>query len=169
MKKTILITFILVTGLSLSQGSLGKGGKQLNAGFGFSSWGLPVYLGLDFGVHEDITLGLEFSYRRYRYKYKPYDYNHAVLGFSGNANYHFNRILSLPEKLDLYAGINIGFYHWIYDPDYYGYDYGSKTSGLGLGGQLGIRYFFTDKLAINLEGGGGNAFSGGKLGITFKF
>lgn len=164
MKKTILITFILITSLSFSQAPLGKGGKQLNAGVGFSTWGVPLYLGADFGVHEDITLGLEVSYRQYKQKYSGIYYNQAIWGFSGNANYHFNTLLSIPEKWDLYAGINVGFFYWTYDSDYSG----DKTSGLGLGGQLGLRYFFNDKFAINLEGGGGNAFSGGKLGLTIK-
>jgi outer membrane immunogenic protein len=46
---------------------------------------------------------------------------------------------------------------------------GSHTSGVGLGAQLGGRYYFSDKFGINLEVGGGNAFSGGKFGISVKF
>ncbi|MGV3631429.1 MAG: hypothetical protein ACO1O6_09485 [Bacteroidota bacterium] len=165
MKKISLIAMLLVSGLTYSQSMLGKGGKQLNAGFGLSSWGLPVYVGMDFGVHEDISLGFEASFRSYHHRYAHVYYNHSIIGICGNANYHFNSLLKIPEKFDLYAGINVGFYIWNSPHDYYG----PGTSGLGIGGQLGFRYYFNEKFAINLEGGGGNAFSGGKLGITYKF
>jgi len=39
---------------------------------------------------------------------------------------------------------------------------------MGRGAQIGGRYYFTQKVGINLELGGGNAFSGGKIGLTFK-
>jgi len=39
---------------------------------------------------------------------------------------------------------------------------------LGIGGQIGGRYYFTEKFGVNLEFGGGNAYSGGKLGISIK-
>jgi len=164
--KKHLFTFVLLiaTTAMFAQSPLGKGGKQLNAGVGFSSWGLPVYVGLDFGVHKDITLGLEASFRSYNDNYIGYKYSHTIIGFSGNGNYHFNSLLKIPSSWDLYAGLNIGFYIWMSDSNYHG----SSSSGLGLGGQGGIRYFFNSRWAINLEGGGGNAFSGGKIGITYK-
>ncbi|MCE3295231.1 MAG: hypothetical protein K0R65_945 [Crocinitomicaceae bacterium] len=165
MKKIILFTMLLVSGLTYSQSMLGKGGKQLNAGFGMSSWGLPIYVGVDFGVHEDVSLGVEASFRSYRDRWGGIYYNHSVMGFSGNVNYHFNTLLKMPQEFDLYAGLNVGFYIWNSPSNYYG----SHTSGLGYGGQIGFRYYFNSKFAINLEGGSGNAFSGGKLGITYKF
>jgi hypothetical protein len=64
----------------------------------------------------------------------------------------------------LYAGLNIGFYSWRYDRNYIGQRY----TGLGWGGQVGGRYFLSEKVGINLEFGGGAALSGGKLGLTFK-
>ena len=43
-----------------------------------------------------------------------------------------------------------------------------KVSGLGIGGQVGGRYYFNDKVGINLEFGGGNAFGGGKVGVSVR-
>jgi outer membrane immunogenic protein len=86
------------------------------------------------------------------------------MGFSGNANYHFNTLLEIPQKWDFYAGLNIGFFAWLSPDDYYG----SHKSGIGLGAQIGGRYYFSDKMGINLEFGGGNAFSGGKIGVSIK-
>jgi hypothetical protein len=34
--------------------------------------------------------------------------------------------------------------------------------------QVGGRYYFTEKVGINLEVEGGNAFSGGKFGLSIK-
>jgi outer membrane immunogenic protein len=166
MKKQVL-TFILVVvaGVAFAQNPISKGESQVNFGVGLSSWGIPVYLGFDYGVHPDITLGAEASYRSYNDNWRDSKYNHSVIGIQGNANYHFNTVLNIPSPWDFYAGLNLGFYSWNSPRDYEG----SHTSGLGLGGQIGGRYFFSNKAGINLEFGGGNAFSGGKLGITIKF
>ncbi len=158
------LVLILATTAMFAQAPIAVGQTQFNAGLGLSSWGLPVYLGLDFGVHPDITMGPEVSFRSYRDNWGGNRYNHSIIGISGNANYHFNRVLNIPSNWNFYAGLNIGFYAWR-SPD--GYE-GSRTSGLGLAGQVGGRYYFTDTFGVNLEFGGGNAFSGGKLGISIK-
>lgn len=165
MKRTIFTIIILLAfGLSYGQNSLPKGSSQLNLGVGLSGWGIPVYIGMDFGVSNDITLGGELSFRSYNERWKSNRYRHSIIGISGNANYHFNRVLDIPDNFDFYAGLNLGFYVWS-SPDSY---QGGHRSGLGIGGQIGGRYFFTDRTGINLEFGGGNAFSGGKFGLTFK-
>lgn len=165
MKKTFFLTafiLLLISGNAFSQSPLPENRSQLNIGVGFSGWGIPFYIGLDYGVHPDITIGGEFSYRSYRENWKDKYYNHSVMGFSGNGNYHFNRLLNISQKWDFYAGLNLGFYVWTSPNDYYG-DY---SSGMGLGAQIGGRYYFSNKLGINLEFGGGNAFSGGKIGLS---
>jgi outer membrane immunogenic protein len=60
--------------------------------------------------------------------------------------------------------LNVGFYDWNTPNDYHG----DHTSGLGIGAQVGGRYFFTNKVGLNFELGGGNEFSGGKIGLTIK-
>ena len=166
MKKLFLsAAFALISVFSFSQGSLHQGRNQLNFGIGLSEFGVPFYIGIDHSVHPDITLGAEFSYRSYNENYKNYDYHHNIMGFSGNGNYHFNTALNIPRNWDLYAGLNVGFYVWS-SPNTYD---GSHQSGLGLGAQVGGRYYFSDTIGLNLEFGGGNAFSGGKLGLSFKF
>ena len=165
MKKQILTIALLITAsVIFAQGPISKGQSQINAGVGLSSWGVPVYLGLDYAVHPDITLGGEVSYRSYNNNWRNDKYHHSIIGILGNANYHFNTVLNIPSPWDFYAGINLGFYSWSSPNDYEG----SHTSGLGLGAQIGGRYYFSNKVALNLEFGGGNAFSGGKFGITIK-
>lgn len=166
MKRILMsIMFVSFIGWAYGQYPLEVGGKQLNAGFGFSTWGLPVYVGADFGVHKDISIGPEISFRSYRENWGGYVYSNTILGFSFNGNYHFNSLMKIPNSFDFYAGLNLGFFVWNTD-DGYG---GSGASGLGFGGQVGGRYYFNDKWGINLELGGGNSFSGGKIGVTFKF
>ncbi len=166
MKKIILLV-LLVAGWNLAsaQYALPKGKAQFNAGLGFSSWGVPVYAGFDVGVHRDISVGGEFSFRSYNNRYNGNNrYNHSIIGLSGNGNYHFNTILNMPTEWDFYAGLNLGFYVWNSDDDYDG----SEGSGLALGAQVGGRYYFTERFGINLEFGSASAFSGGKFGITLK-
>jgi len=164
MKKLILVaTFALVSAVAFSQSPLSVGGNQLNVGVGLSEWGVPVYIGLDHGISRDLTIGAEFSYRSFN-KYENQDYKHNVIGFSGNLNYHFNTLLSIPHQWDVYVGPNLGYYSFSSPSGYTG----NYSSELGLGAQFGFRYFLSDKVALNLEFGGGNAFSGGKFGLTFK-
>ena len=165
MKKQILIIVLLVTtSVIYAQGPISKGQSQINVGVALSSWGVPVYLGFDYGVHPDITLGGELSFRSYNDKWHDYKYHHSIIGILGNANYHFNTVLNIPSPWDFYAGLNLGFYNWNSPNDYEG----SHTSGVGLGAQIGGRYYFSNKVGINLEFGGGNAFGGGKFGLTIK-
>jgi outer membrane immunogenic protein len=174
MKKIFL--FLLFASASITmhaQYKLNKGDAQLNAGLGLSTWGIPVYVGFDYGVHKDISIGGELSFRSYTDEWHDHDhgrdhdyrYHHTIFGISANGNYHLNTILKIPTQWDLYAGINVGFYAWSYPDDYHG----NRVSGLGLGAQVGGRYYFNDNVAINLELGGGNAFGGGKIGISYKF
>jgi hypothetical protein len=167
MKKSITIVLLsLMTAFVLnSQSPLGNGHQQLNAGIGFSGWGVPVFVGLDFGVQRDISLGIEGSFRSYNQNYTGARYNSSIVGLSGNGNYHFNRLLEIPSNWDFYAGLNIGYYFWSTPSDYPG----SGSSGLGLGAQIGGRYFFSKNFGLNLEIGGGDAFSDGKFGITYIF
>jgi hypothetical protein len=165
MKKVILTLFwVTLTTITFGQSSLPKGNSQINGGVGLSTWGIPVYLGFDYAVHQDITIGAEASFRGYRENWKSNKYNHSIVGIAGNANYHFNTLLKIPSNWDFYAGVNLGFFIWNSPNNYPGVG----SNGIGLGGQLGGRYFFSNKVGINLEVGGGNAFSGGKFGLTIK-
>jgi outer membrane immunogenic protein len=165
MKKLLLtIALALITGYAFTQNPLPKGAAQFNVGVGLSGWGVPIYLGLDFGVGENVTAGGELSYRAYRHNWDHNRYRHNIIGLSGNVNYHFNNILEIPPQWDFYAGLNLGFYYWS-SPTNYG---GDNRTGVGLGAQIGGRYYFNKTVGINLEFGGGNAFSGGKFGLTFK-
>jgi len=165
MKKLLLaIALLSVFGILHAQSPLPVGKSQINVGLGLSDGGIPIYLGLDYSVHKDITIGGEFSFRSYNENWKDNSYHHNVIGISGNGNYHFNTLLQIPQNFDFYAGLNLGFYFWSSPFDYDG----DHNNGLGLGAQIGGRYYFSDRVGINLEFGGGNEFLGGKFGLSIK-
>jgi len=165
MKKAfITLGFLLLTFILFAQKPITKAQTQLNAGIGLSGWGIPVYIGLDYGVHPYLSIGGELSYRSYNEDLFGAKYNRNIIGITGNGNYHFNSIMNIPTPWDFYAGLNIGFYNVAS-----GSSNGGINSGLSLGVQIGGRYYFNQNWGINLEIGGGNSVSGGKFGITYKF
>jgi outer membrane immunogenic protein len=163
-RQIVILGLIFLVGVTFAQNPIEKGHGQFNAGLGFSSWGLPVYLGFDIGVHRDITVGGELSLRFYDDRYRDKTYNQSIIGIVSNANYHFNTLLKIPKNFDFYAGLNLGFYIWNNQDNYPG----PHSSGLELGAQVGGRYYFNNKFGLNLELGGSNSFSGGKFGISVR-
>jgi outer membrane immunogenic protein len=171
MKKIyFLFAFSLSILSAVAQGSLAKGENQLNAGIGFSSFGVPLYVGADFGIHESITIGPRISYRKYSEKYIGNKYSQSLTVISFNGNYHFNTLLNLQAPWDVYAGITLGYYLWsdIKWNNGSTTSFGGEASGIGFDAQVGARYFFNDQLAFNLEFGGGTG-SGGIFGVTYRF
>jgi hypothetical protein len=171
MKKIILlVAFVFISNGIFAQAPLGEGNVQLNTGVGLSGWGVPVYFGLDYGVSRDWTIGGQLSFQTdndpYYYGNNKYSYKSNAIGINGNGNYHFNHLLKMPSKFDFYAGASLTYYIWNYN----NYDNNPHPDheSLGLGLQVGGRYFFTKTFGINLELGGGSATSGAKFGVTFK-
>lgn len=154
MKKYILI-LLLIPAFAFSQQALNVKQWQVNAGLGFSNWGLPIYGGFDYMFHKDMSLGAQGELRLWN--------SAMAIGASGNWNYHFNRLAQIPNNWDLYAGLNVGFYSWMN---------GLTGTGLGLGLQIGGRYYFTKAIGVNLELGGGvgngGGAGGGRLGVSFR-
>ncbi|EPD28320.1 Opacity protein [Capnocytophaga granulosa] len=185
MKKFLFLAGLFMTAATASaQADLGKGNLQLNAGTGISGWGIPVYVGLDYGVTDEITVGGELSYRydtssyairanfgRFgEYRSDKITYRHHTFGVFTNGNYHFNRLLRLPRQLDLYAGASLGFFFGSVTSSEGNIKYtGDDYSGFSAALQTGARYFFTDNFGVNLELSGGVLTSGLKAGITYKF
>lgn len=167
----LLFTALLLITLNSNtnaQSPINEGDQQLSAGLGFSDWGIPVFATYEYCITQDLTIGGDFSYRSYNERWDRNDWKHHVVGLAGVVNYHFTRLLDIPTKVDLYAGANIGFvFYDTYDgPDGLDYD-GSSASGLGLGIQVGGRYYFNDKVGIMLQLGGGNTAANDRIGASF--
>lgn len=156
---TLLFVFSLSTVMN-AQAPLQEGAIQINAGVGVTTSAIPLSLGVDYGVMPDITVGGELNFWSYSNRVVFSDYRFRVIGISGNANYHFNTIADLPSNIDAYAGLNLGFY--VVSTNFAG----GSGRNLGLGAQVGGRYFFSNNLAALIELGGGTYYSTGKIGIT---
>lgn len=144
----ILVAIMIATAGMAQKGnsSLTKGATQLNMGLGFNSDGLPLYVGIDYAVHQDVTLGPQLNV--------VFD-DDASLAILARGDYHFNRLLEIPNEWDVYAGANAGINL-------------GQGDALQLGIQIGGRWFWNDKWGLNLEFGGGNTYST-TLGVSMKF
>ncbi len=162
MKRFIVLVLIMASSFTSAQ-VIGKGGMQANAGLCFSSIGVPIYAGVEYGISEEMTLGGFLGFT----SSEGYGYRLNWFGFGGILNYHLNHLLQLPDVVDVYGGATLYYerysysFHTIRDP---------YSSGPALTIQLGGRYFFTKNIAGNLElaAGTGN-FMGAKIGATYTF
>jgi hypothetical protein len=136
---------------------------------------------MEFGVHEYVGVGFTTGFgfgagigRGYwggyyggYYTYSP-EINVPIGAF---ANFHFYQLIAdkvskniHADKLDIYAGLNLGSGVAVFFPKY---DDKAYVSALFfIGPHVGVRYFFTEKVAVNAELGYGKSFING--GITFK-
>jgi hypothetical protein len=162
MKRLINLSVLLLTISSFAQAPLEKGKIQLNAGFGTSNWSTPIYFGADYMISNPITIGLEASYQ----SYTTYGIKSTIIGLQANGNYHFNELLEISNEWDAYAGLNLNYYNWKFkDSDTNTHLVDDEPFGVGV--QIGGRYFFNEKFAVNLEFRSGNVTTGGKIGITY--
>ncbi len=157
----ILLALISLPVLTKAQSPIGDGGTQLNFGAGLYSHGIPVYFGMDFGVHPDISLGFQTGL----------DLEFDYFTVAGRGDYHFNTVFDIPRDWDLYAGLSVGFAvstHGHDHPPHHHHDH-HHVSGLDLGLQIGGRYYWNRSWGINLEFGGGMLLSGGRFGLSKRF
>ncbi|NME69891.1 hypothetical protein [Flammeovirga aprica] len=137
----------------------------LNTGVGVNTRGVPFYIGLDYnGVHPDISIGGSFGIHNYKHYHKNHYRGHRAWNLSFNGNYHFNRIMNIPNNFDFYAGANIGLYSYS-DRHDYPID---NWSYIRMGLQIGGRWFINDTIGLNLQFGGGTQYSGANFGLTFR-
>jgi len=149
MKKiALLISILMITGTMFAQDGaapLSKGDKQLNFGLGFSGRGLPVYVSMDFAVHNDWTVAPVV---------KVVIDDDFGFGLLGRFDYHWNRLIGIPSNWDFYAGASLGFIS-------------GDNFDLDLGLQVGGRWYWSDKWGLNLEFGGGTGY-GTSIGVSMK-
>ena len=136
----IALFTILGTGISNAQSYSGLGDQKISIGFVPWGYGTGVTGLYDYGLSDLISIGAggEFYFGG-----KEKDSDFYVFG---RLNAHLGELLSLPSNIDLYPGVDVGF-----------------TDGLGIGGHLGFKYFFTNNIGAFIEAG-----SRGSLGITIK-
>ncbi|MEO7177154.1 MAG: hypothetical protein ABI002_15315 [Saprospiraceae bacterium] len=128
----------------------------------------PIFAQIDFGIADKISVGGMVGYSTSKYGYTSYNWRYSYILIGARGNYHWGKHLpKLPEKLDLYAGLNLGYY--IVNVNYDGFG-GTIDDGVNnsifLGGQVGGRWFFKPNMAAFAEVGAGIAYL--KIGIDFR-
>ncbi|QEC42906.1 hypothetical protein [Pseudobacter ginsenosidimutans] len=176
MKKLSVLLFALFVSLVVSaqNGAYSKGDKLLNVGIGLNSYysgGIPFGASFEYGVTEDISVGINADYLSHKYGGFGYDWKFTALYFGARANYHFNTLLNINnEKVDVYAGVGLGYrsFKWK-DSDYDGEGLKSSYgSGVYFGILAGGKYYFTENIGGFLELGATGS-TNVRLGVAFKF
>lgn len=173
-RKLLLLTlFVGMSFYTNAQGfEPGAGMTQLNFGIGVSGWGVPVYLGMDFGIADKVTIGPQISHRTYKENYgwfgNAYKVRYSITNLSFRGDYHYGgHIDALPSELDLYGGLSLGYTIWT--DNYDGSDnLDLRSSGVYLGIQAGARWYFHPNWAANAEVSG-SSLSGLTVGLSYKF
>lgn len=173
MRKIIVLLFLFIFVRLEAQYSV-KSTFQTTLGVGLSNYGAPLWLGFDYGLGRDVSIGLEFNNRYSNETFKKY----RILGGNINVNYHLNHLLKMyDEHWDIYLGAH--YNRWIVTENIKKIEPDSANHGLG--GQIGMRYFFNRHFAINTELTGGAITNDNylrnesilvasfKLGLTYKF
>lgn len=164
MKKTIfsIIALVIVSVSSFAQEpALPKGSNVIDAGVGFST-GLsnialpPIevsyeHIFVTFGTNDQWGVGAGAFGGVFSQKFSG---NNMLGGcVCAQGNMHFSPL----SKLDIYAGLNVGYVM-------------ASTSGVSagamtVGGQVGARYFFTDSVGAFLQIGEVGTIN---LGVSFR-
>lgn len=183
MKKilTTLFVALLVMQLSAQENLLTKGDKVLNVGIGLGTVGfgsgytssmLPLSASFEVGVKDDvfdvgsIGVGGFLGYSGEKYGYAGWEWKYTQLIIAARGNLHY----PLVEKLDSYAGLDLGYKSLSVKETGIGVfpgGYSTLGSGVYFGLHAGARYYFTDSFAVMGELGSG--FSWLTLGVSLKF
>lgn len=172
---TITVLFV-VSSLSFAQ-TYKKGVTNLNAGVSIGGLaGLygtadfpPISLGLQFGIHEKISVGGIVGYSSSTYdlgffstQYK-WTYRYIIVGARGE--YHFVDVDV--KDMDLYGGVTVGYNIVSVDePTGYSGFYKAEASYLLYGFHAGARYMFSPKFGVFGELGYGIGYI--TLGLNVK-
>ncbi|MDQ8142214.1 DUF6646 family protein [Chryseobacterium sp. CFS15] len=145
MKKLVFMLMVFAGVAVSAQAYTGKGDQKVNLGLNAWGYGTGITATYDYGLNQLISVGAGAN--AYFDGYKDNNKDNRVFIF-GRVNFHLNEALELPEKLDIYPGVDLGVL---------GRDF-------GIGAHIGARYFFTEKVGVFAEVG-----NSGSLGVSFNF
>jgi len=171
---TLFISFLAINSSHAQFNPYNDANAMVTVGAGATfDRGIPFFARFEKAIVDNVTIGGQLSYQSYKrdrwYGHRRY----TAIGVTGRGSYHFNELLGLDSKWDVYAGVAAGFYienskqvtndgRTIDDDFYDSYD------GFDLNLHTGGRYFFKDNLALNAELGGGSiGYWGLRVGVTW--
>lgn len=142
MKKLFIVLALGAVSLVNAQAYKGKGDIKGQVGLSLQSGGTGINVSSDFGLGENISLGLSATYLLSADKYVDYNgftYNTNNPDFidrfdlKGRFNANLGNVFKLPPQMDVYPGLDLGLRNF--------------------GAHAGFRYFFTDGFGVYGEAG----------------
>jgi OmpW family len=109
--------------------------------------------------------GVGIDYYTWSFDYAVGNYKYSVIPLQVFSNYHF--VIESNKKLDPYAGLALVYSIVNATWEGSGVAASAEANGLDIAGQAGLRYFLSDKLALQGQVGFGYGTLG--LGATWKF
>lgn len=157
-----------------------KGDNLLNIGIGIGSpffgsgysSSLPVNPSVSYekGITNEISVGGQVAFASSKYKVNfpggNYSFKENATYIGARGSYHFNELLELDPKFDVYGGASIG-YVIVNVKDNQGYN-GTTGSGVGFGLFAGGKYYFSKNTALFAELGY-QSLAVLNVGVAFKF
>jgi len=143
MKKILFIISVLTASFANGQAFTGKGDQKLQIGANFQSKATGINLSYDYGLGENISIGISSTYALgisselkddiYINGQKIIDKASFTDRFDLKARFNANigNVLNIDENFDLYPGLSLGLKNF--------------------GGHLGARYFFSSGFGIYTE------------------
>lgn len=130
MKKLILLVTLLSVSLSNAQAFKGSGDNKFQVGASFQNNATGVNVSYDFGLGENISVGVSSSYALDLSNNMPADF---IDRFDVKARFNANlgNVVNIDENFDVYPGLDL--------------------STKNFGGHLGMRYFFSEGFGLFTE------------------
>jgi outer membrane protein W len=188
--KKVAIAFIIMVLVCASNGVLAqsfqKNAFHISAGYGIGNvWKKvlrdafsfpveykvatngPYCLLLDYALLKNASIGVALGYSETKGSgaYNGFEFRESLKTFSflARANYHLVKF----KKLDPYAGLGIGYYHFLYSNELNNNDRSKVPGNLGYSAQVGARYYFLPSVAAYMELGY-IAGSVGQIGASIR-
>lgn len=139
MKSICTLILLFTVSTIYAQAYQGKGDKKFQVGANFQENGTGLVSGVDFGIGENISIGVQGIYLLGVEEFSqiaPVDFQEdAEFGDRFDLRVRFNanlgNVINLDENFDIYPGLNLGLKNF--------------------GGHLGARYFFSEGFGIFTE------------------
>jgi outer membrane protein G len=136
MKKVFTLLLLSTVWLTSAQAFKGNGDVKGQVGFNIQDGGTGVFISSDFGIGENMSLGLTANYLLSVRKNPLNDENPSFgdrVDLKARFNANLGSVMQLDPKMDIYPGLDLGLKNF--------------------GAHLGFRYFFTDGFGLFGEAG----------------
>ena len=130
MKKYIIIVALLAYSFGNSQAFSGEGDNKFQVGVNLQDNGTGLNLSYDYGLGENISVGLSSTYLLGVEEELDADFDQRI-DVRARFNANIGNVLGVDDNFDLYPGLSVGLKNF--------------------GGHLGARYFFSSGFGIYTE------------------